>query len=145
MSCSEGPRLAGLLGSGHSNPLFHFSGLSFWHCEKQHLKLIKASYLVPNLITADYIWYVVCVALSPCHVMCCMILPWSSCELKTQKQGKFSSFLSSLVWELNCRAGLSPGSCKFCEMAKQCPLEWKVQGACVLGLLWGGLCSEQEQ
>lgn len=48
-ACSGVPRLAVLPGSNHSNPLFHFSGLSFWHSEKHHLKLIKASYFVQNL------------------------------------------------------------------------------------------------
>lgn len=59
-ACSEVPRLAVLPGSSHSNPLFHFSGLSFWHSEKHHLKLIKAPYFVPNLTTTNSVYYVLC-------------------------------------------------------------------------------------
>lgn len=53
-------RLAVLPGSRHSNPLFHFSGLSFWHSEKHHLKLIKAPYFVPNLAATNSVYYVLC-------------------------------------------------------------------------------------
>lgn len=54
------PRLAVLPGSCHSNPLFHFSGLSFWHSEKHHLKLIKAPYFAPNLTATHSVYYVLC-------------------------------------------------------------------------------------
>lgn len=57
---SEVPRLAVLPGSSRSNPLFHFTGLSFWHSEKHHLKLIKAPYFVPNLTTTSSVYYVLC-------------------------------------------------------------------------------------
>lgn len=60
MSLLGVPRLAVLPGSRHSNPLFHFSGLSFWHSEKHHLKLIKAPYFVPNLTATNSVYYVLC-------------------------------------------------------------------------------------
>lgn len=60
MSLLGVPRLAGLPGSRHSNSLFHFSGLSFWHSEKHHLKLIKAPYFVPNLTATSSVYYVLC-------------------------------------------------------------------------------------
>lgn len=60
MSLLGVPRLAVLPGSRHSNPLFHFSGLSFWHSEKHHLKLIKAPYFVPNLAATNSVYYVLC-------------------------------------------------------------------------------------
>lgn len=59
-ACSGVPRLAVLPGSSHSNPLFHFSGLSFWHSEKHHLKFIKAPYFVPNLTTTNSVYYILC-------------------------------------------------------------------------------------
>lgn len=59
-ACSGVPRLAVLPGSSHSNPLFHFSGLSFWHSEKHHLKLITAPYFAPNCSATDPVHYALC-------------------------------------------------------------------------------------
>lgn len=39
----------------HSNPLFHFSGLSFWHSEKHNLELIKVSSLAQAGEASSYL------------------------------------------------------------------------------------------
>lgn len=86
-ACSGVPRLAVLPGSSHSNPLFHFSGLSFWHSEKHHLKLIKAPYFAPNLTATNSVYYVLC-RVGGFQSARCSGLCYQTSQMRSYLQGK---------------------------------------------------------
>lgn len=71
--------------------------------------------------------------------------PMEQLELKTQKRHKFRSLLFYLEREVNRRASLSPGSCKFYKVTKWCPQGMEGAGTYVLGLLSDESVAELEQ